>query len=852
MAKWSTLGSPRPPNAGKTVATTPTFSETCVDRLETTKLKSTFFSWFTVAIAAVVAQVIVSLTVKEPALNIWCAAINFFLLVVAAGVTTRNAVLSEQAIRLFWSFLAAAYWVWAIPPCVWFYYSVLHGMVPNLLLMTFPWFLHIVLMIAAMAARPHLKVPSQRPYGVTLNFLMVLFLLIFAYAYLLFPDGYLPGFPVVMRRWAAMYSGENLILLVALATLIVKSQPPWKAIYWHLLGASTLYAFASEFAHLVFASSGRFTDGLVAVPFNVSTAWFVWVSLKGRKQALELALTVQPDTSDRRHASLLAMLAVVAIPLVGIFELFRPDEPHLQHLIRLLIVLISVVLLAVVAFIQDYLSNRELVSDVSIAKDRLRLAVESGKSVVWDWDVRSGQSSWYGDLQTMFGIQSATFVGHVEDFRRYLHPDDREQVSEAIRRAMQNHAPYAGEFRIAWPDGTVRHVAATGKCYYAPNGQPERMLGVTVDVTERKQTEQKLRESEKRFRVMADTTPSLIWMCDREGKITYLNERRVAFTGTDSGAGYGDTWTAYVHPDDLKNVQNALAWALKRHEPFSKEYRLRRRDGVYRWMFDVASPRVNGDGSFAGLIGSAIDMTDQRLAQEALEKVGGRLLEAQEEERRRIARELHDDISQKLAVLAMELVNANRKVSGSPEVTKAHLEEIRRHCSDIGRDVQSLSHQLHNSKLDYLGLVGALKGFCREFAQQYDVRVAFTDENVPRELPRNISLCLFRVTQEALYNAVKYSGTREFGVRLTATGDVLQLVVSDAGRGFDLAEAMKNQGLGLVSMQERVRLIQGRFNIDSRSGEGTKIVATVPVTGEKARSLVDRGSERAPSFHGAA
>jgi signal transduction histidine kinase len=123
---------------------------------------------------------------------------------------------------------------------------------------------------------------------------------------------------------------------------------------------------------------------------------------------------------------------------------------------------------------------------------------------------------------------------------------------------------------------------------------------------------------------------------------------------------------------------------------------------------------------------------------------------------------------------------------------------------------------------------------------------------VPRELPRNISLCLFRVTQEALYNAVKYSGTRELGVRLTATGDELQLVVSDAGAGFDLAEAMRNQGLGLVSMQERVRLIQGRFNIDSRPGEGTKIVATVPVTGEKGRSSVDRGSERAPSFHGAA
>ena len=142
-------------------------------------------------------------------------------------------------------------------------------------------------------------------------------------------------------------------------------------------------------------------------------------------------------------------------------------------------------------------------------------------------------------------------------------------------------------------------------------------------------------------------------------EITYLNERRIAFTGSDSNPGYGDAWKAYVHPDDLKKMSNTLAQALKDTEPFSQEYRLRRSDGVYRWMFDVASPRVNGDGSFAGFIGSAIDTTDQKLAQQALEKMSGQLIEAQEKERRRIARELHDDICQRLALLSVELDEAN-------------------------------------------------------------------------------------------------------------------------------------------------------------------------------------------------
>ena len=820
--------------------------ETTLDRPETQRVGYRL-DWFTVAITAVVAQAIVSLTLKEPALNIWSACINFFLLLVAAGVTTRNAILNKQAIQLFWAFLAAAYWVWALPPCVWFYYTVLHGREPNILLMTFPWFLHIVLMIAAMAARPHLKVPIHRPYAVTLNFLIVLFLLIFAYAYLLFPYGYLPGFPAVMRRWASMYSGENLILLIVLGVLVVKSQRPWKKIYWHLLGASTLYAVASEVAHLVFASNGRFTDGWVAVPFNVSTAWFVWVSVQGRKQALELAQTVQPDTSDRRNASVFAMTAVVAIPLVGVFELLRPDEPHDIRLIRLLMVLISVVVVAMVAFIQDYLSNRELASDVSIANDRLRLAVESGKSAVWEWNLGSGQNFWLGDLRTIFGIQSAE---EIADFRGFVHPADREQVSEAIDEAIRTHAPYAGEFRIARADGTIRHVRATGKCYYAANGQPERMLGVTVDITDRKQAEQKLRESEERFRLVANTAPVMIWMCDEDGKIKYQNDYRTAFLGADPNAGYGETWSCYVHPDDLSHLQGTLSWALKSRQPFSEEYRLRRHDGVYRWMFDIASPRVNGESSFAGFIGSAIDVTDQKLAREALEKVGGRLLEAQEEERRRIARELHDDVCQKLALLEMELEQANESVKGP--ATKELLEEVRRHCSDIAHDVQSLSHQLHDSKLDYLGIATAMRSFCKEFSEQHHVSIDFEDRNVPSRLPKNLSLCLFRVTQEALHNSVKYSGTKEFKVELSATTNEAQLVVRDWGEGFDVEEARRNRGLGLVSMQERVHLLHGRFLIESTPGAGTKIIAAVPLLTKGGESYPEERGDQADRAPGAA
>ena len=355
------------------------------------------------------------------------------------------------------------------------------------------------------------------------------------------------------------------------------------------------------------------------------------------------------------------------------------------------------------------------------------------------------------------------------------------------------------------------------------------IAGLLRQLARKRKAEAVLHESEERFRVMADTTPDLIWMCDAQGKITYLNEQRLAFSGSDPHRGYGDTWIDYVHPDDVQGILEALWQGMKDRRSFSKEYRLRRADGVYRWMFDVASPRINKDGSLAGFIGSAIDVTDQKLAQQALEKVSGQLIEAQERERSRIARELHDDICQRLVVLSMELDQAKRTRNHSAAEAKNNLEEIRKHCADIADDVQSLSHQLHSSRLDHLGIVVAIQGFCREFSKKHRVDVEFNDKDVPENISTEVSLGLFRIAQEALNNAVKYSGAREFKVSLSGVDGEIRLSVIDKGAGFDVQEVRRKGGLGLLSMQERIHLIHGSLAIESTPELGTKVIATVPI-----------------------
>ncbi len=358
------------------------------------------------------------------------------------------------------------------------------------------------------------------------------------------------------------------------------------------------------------------------------------------------------------------------------------------------------------------------------------------------------------------------------------------------------------------------------------------IIGLLWQRARKRKSEIELRESEKRFRIMANTTPSLVWMCDKNGEITFLNERRIDYTGRAPEAAFDDIWTTFVHPDDLEDVVKANAEALERQERFSKEYRLRRYDGVYRWMFDVAAPRSDAEGKFAGFIGSASDVTDQKLAQEALERVGGRLIEAQEKERSRIARELHDDICQRLALISLELQQAREGSDDADGDTTARIGDIQRHCSEVAGDVQALSHQLHSSKLDYLGLASALRSFCKEFSQQKSVSLEFKDENVPSHLPKDLSLCLFRVAQEALSNAVKYSGVTRISVDLRGTAADLRLEIRDAGVGFDLEEAKEHAGLGLVSMQERVHLVNGTFSVKSKRNRGTTIEAIVPLRAE--------------------
>jgi signal transduction histidine kinase len=216
-------------------------------------------------------------------------------------------------------------------------------------------------------------------------------------------------------------------------------------------------------------------------------------------------------------------------------------------------------------------------------------------------------------------------------------------------------------------------------------------------------------------------------------------------------------------------------------------------------------------------------------ARETLEKVTGFLIDSQEKDLSHLARELHDDICQRLAMLSLRIEKVTKSWRSGLMSVGDQLEQVRQQCSDLMTDVQALSHELHPSILDHLGLVTAAKSFCRELAQESGTNVEFTARDVPDCLPREVSLSLFRVIQEALHNSVRYSGEKYFEVHLEGKPTEIKLEVSDRGVGFDVANVKKTEGLGLVSMRERIHLLNGTVSIESIPSFGTSIRASVPL-----------------------
>jgi PAS domain S-box-containing protein len=370
------------------------------------------------------------------------------------------------------------------------------------------------------------------------------------------------------------------------------------------------------------------------------------------------------------------------------------------------------------------------------------------------------------------------------------------------------------------------------------NGTIDRAVCILHDITERKRAEEALhdlnhalevqtsllRTREELLKNFVKNVPAGVAMLDRDMLYLQVSERFCSDYAIDSSQVLGRSHYELFPdiPDRWKEIHRR---ALQGETLRADEDLWNREDGTM-WVRWEIRPWWNSDGLQGGVLIFTEDITHIKQSEESLSKVNQKLIQAHEEERTRIARELHDDICQRIAVLVVRLDDFRRGQSESLSQPR-ELGQASQELQNLASDVQALSHRLHSSKLQYLGLAAAAAGFCREFSDQRGVNINFQSGDIPKELSEDISICLFRVLQEAVQNAAKHSGSRHFQVSLTNRLNQIELTIHDSGIGFDPETAFHKAGLGLTSMRERMKLVNGELSIESGLQRGATVRARV-------------------------
>jgi len=399
----------------------------------------------------------------------------------------------------------------------------------------------------------------------------------------------------------------------------------------------------------------------------------------------------------------------------------------------------------------------------------------------------------------------------------------------SIWAAVHGHGPFT-------KDGLFDSVFSL-QVFLVFTATPFMVLAALVE--ERKQTQVALQESEERLRLAIQTGRMYVFERDAVTDAIVRSGRCADILNwmDDPTRDRGRQFLARVHPDD-REAYAATETGLTPENPiYQASYRMLRPDGSVIWLEESGHGFFDGKGGLRQTIGMVADATERKLAEEAISGVSRRLIVAQEQERARIARELHDDLSQRLALLQIGIEQFKQDMPGPSSRARQQLDDIAKASAEVLSSIHDLSHQLHPSRLDILGLVTSLRGFCREFSQRHKLPVLFVNHNdIQKEIPKDVTLCLYRIVEEALQNVVKHSGAEDATVELSGHGNQIDLCVSDSGTGFIPEPTNGEAGLGLISMRERLRLVGGHLSIESKPSHGTRIRVRIPLStaGQKA------------------
>ena len=502
--------------------------------------------------------------------------------------------------------------------------------------------------------------------------------------------------------------------------------------------------------------------------------------------------------------------------------------------IQWFLIVVSIPLMALASVMQE---RRRAERAARQNEEHLAMAMNAAQMGTWEWNIGDVIAKWSDETKRIFGKSPSDLEVTNDEFYSWIHEDDRLLVERSIERAVKEGSPYEAEFRLILPDGSIRWVRGKGQVLRDEEGNPQRMVGLNADITEKKQAEQALRESNERNQAILRVLPDLMFLQNTKGDYLdyYARDVKDLYAAPEAFLGRN---MHEVLPEDLsRKIQDAFKRLESTPDTQVLEYSLEL-NGERR-QFEARIVSAEGDK----VLTIVRDITESRRAADALRRseekllvsnqesraLAARLITAQESERRRIALLLHDDLSQNIATVAIGLSRLKHKPPATSEQMVAELDQLGGQMNELTTQIRKLSHQLHPDVLEHVGLVAALESEVAEFGHNEDIKVQFTALVKSEQIPLDVSACLYRVALEALRNVSKHSGARAASIKLEENDSGFTLEVSDSGKGFDVERAKRGSGLGLIGAEERVRLLNGDFLVEPGSSGGTVVRARIPL-----------------------
>ena len=496
--------------------------------------------------------------------------------------------------------------------------------------------------------------------------------------------------------------------------------------------------------------------------------------------------------------------------------------------------------------LRDVTARRRAEDSLRKGEERLALAVAGSREGVWDMNLETGDVVYSPRWKQMLGYEEDEIEPHVSAWERLVHPEDRRLAIEATNSlAHGGHATFEAEFRLRHKDGYYVNVLSRGyPVRREPDGPVVRIVGTHLDLTDQKHAEAALRQSEERLRLAFIAAQEGVWDWNLETGAVVYSPRWIEMLGYDRSEiePHVSAWERLIHPDDVGTAVRLNESLERGADTYEGEFRLRHKAGHYVHVLSRGFPiRREAGGPVVRIVGTHFDLTarkeaealaERQRAEQARTELLTRMVFAQEDERRRIAREMHDQFGEQLTTLARRIEGLKEFAERQPGLVSL-IESLEAVSREIDRDVNHLVWQLRPTALDDLGLRAALANYVKDWSQRVRVHAELHSSGLLDDrLPSETETTLYRIAQEALTNVAKHSRATSVDVILERRGDQVVLIVEDNGVGFDPGRtSTRRPGFGLLGMRERAALVGATLQIESQPGKGTTVLLRMTTGG---------------------